>query len=345
MNPVIEMHGLHKRYGRHVALRGIDLTVEHGEVYGFIGPNGAGKTTAMRILLDILRPSAGEVRVLGQDPRTGGAALRSRIGYLPGELRLDGRYDVATLLDHYADLSGPGGPEAFDWRPLAERVGLDVTRQVRGLSKGNKQKVGLVQAFLHRPELLILDEPTSGLDPLVQQEFLAMAREAREAGQTVFLSSHVLSEIEHIADRVTVLREGRVVLTSTVSDLRARLGVNCAIQLATPVPVDEFAALPGVRGVQVSPQDPAHLRLQLDGSPDALIKALSRHTVLDLTAEHPDLEAIVMGLYRTDGSPGGNGANGADGGVDAGRTGAEAVVPSERTVGTTTTSMSGGTPR
>lgn len=300
-NSVIEIRGLHKRYGRHVALRGVDLTVRQGEVYGFIGPNGAGKTTAMRILLDVLRPTAGTVRVLGQDPRAGGADLRGRIGYLPGELRLEDRYDVATLLDHYADLSGPGGPETFDWRPLALRVGLDVTRQVRGLSKGNKQKVGLVQAFLHRPELLILGEPTSGLDPLIQQEFLTMVREARDAGQTVFLSSHVLSEIEHVADRVTVLRAGEVVLTSTVSDLRARLGLTCSIQLARPAVPAEFAGLPGVRSVEASQQDPAHLRVELGGSPDALIKALSRHTVLDLTAEHPDLEAVVMSLYRSGG--------------------------------------------
>lgn len=297
-DPVIDIQRLHKRYGRQVALRGIDLTVHRGQIYGFIGPNGAGKTTAMRILLDILRPTAGSVRVLGENPRSGGAALRSRIGYLPGELRLEGRYDVATLLDHYAGLSGPGGAKDFAWRPLAERVGLDGSRQVRGLSKGNKQKVGLVQAFMHRPELLILDEPTSGLDPLIQQEFLAMAREARDAGQTVFLSSHVLSEIEHVADRVTVLRQGEVVLTSTVSELRNQLGVHCTVQLAQPVAPAEFTGLPGVRSVTVSPHNPTTLRIKLTGGPDALVKALSRHTVLDLTVEHPDLEAIVMGLYR-----------------------------------------------
>ncbi len=303
MSCVIQIQELHKRYGRHVALRGIDVSVQRGEVYGFIGPNGAGKTTAMRILLDILRPSSGFVRVLGQDPRSGGAPLRSRIGYLPGELRLDGRYDVSTLLNHYADLSGPGGPKAYDWRPLAERVGLDVSRQVRGLSKGNKQKVGLVQAFLARPELLILDEPTSGLDPLVQQEFRTMIGEAREGGQTVFLSSHVLSEIEHVADRVSMLREGRVVLTSTLSDLRARLGVRCSVQLAQPAPATAFIGLSGVRSVHASPHDPAHLRIELAGSPDALIKALGRYTVLDLTAEQPDLETVVMSLYRSPDDP------------------------------------------
>lgn len=294
----IDIRGLHKRYGRHIALRGIDLSVQPGEIYGFIGPNGAGKTTAMRILVDVLRPSAGTVRVLGQDPRAGGAELRARIGYLPGELRLDGRYDVATLLTYYADLSGPGGPRAYDWRPLAERLELDVTRQVRGLSKGNKQKVGLVQAFAAQPELLILDEPTSGLDPLVQQEFLAMVREARDAGQTIFLSSHVLSEIEHVADRVTVLRDGHVVLTSSVAQLRTQMGVRCTVLLADPVAPDTVAGLDGVRTVQAAPSDPRRLTIELTGSPDALIKMLSRHTVLDLTAERPDLEAVVMSLYR-----------------------------------------------
>ena len=330
MTAAIEVAGLRKNYGSHVALRGIDLHVEPGEVYGFIGPNGAGKTTTMRILLDILRPTAGDVRVLGERPRTGGAALRARIGYLPGELRLDGRYDVATLLDHYARLSSLAGRPASAWRPLADRLGLDVSRQVRGLSKGNKQKVGLVQAFQHRPELLILDEPTSGLDPLVQAEFLALVREASAAGQTVFLSSHVLSEIEQAADRVTVLRHGEVVLNSRVSDLRASLGLRVSVLLAGQVSAEEFAGIPGVRRAQAQPEPldglaesaactgtratgtPAsetratgtRLTVTLEGSAaggiDAVVKAAARHTVLDLDAERPDLEEAVMRLDQGD---------------------------------------------
>ncbi len=305
MTAAIEIAGLRKNYGSHVALRGIDLSVQPGEVFGFIGPNGAGKTTTMRILLDILRPSAGSVRVLGTDPRAGGADLRRRIGYLPGELRLDGRYDVATLLDYYVNLSAPGArPDpSRPWRPIAERLGLDVTRQVRGLSKGNKQKVGLVQAFVHRPELLILDEPTSGLDPLVQAEFLAMVREAKADGQTVFLSSHVLSEIEQAADTVAVLRTGDVVLESSVGALRAGLGCRVRLRLAGEVTADGFRGLTGVRDVRAeSDRDAGHtlLTLQLDGPPDAVVKAAARHTVLELDAERPDLEEAVMALYSKD---------------------------------------------
>ncbi|QQS02095.1 MAG: ABC transporter ATP-binding protein [Austwickia sp.] len=329
MTAAIEVAGLRKNYGQHVALRGIDLRVEPGEVYGFIGPNGAGKTTTMRILLDILRPTAGSVRVLGEDPRVGGAGLRARIGYLPGELRLDGRYDVATLLDHYARMSHvSGGPASTpagrasragrahhpgdsSWRPLAERLGLDPGRQVRGLSKGNKQKVGLVQAFQHRPEVLILDEPTSGLDPLVQAKFLAMVREASAAGQTVFLSSHVLSEIEQAADRVSVLRLGEVVRTARVADLRASLGLGVRVLVAHPDAASvkaEFLAIPGVRAAdaraeRLDGRSATRLSVTLDGSApgavDAVVKAAARHRVLDLDGERPDLEEAVMRLYSS----------------------------------------------
>lgn len=300
--PAIEIHELHKSYGKHVALRGIDVEVEHGEIYGFIGPNGAGKTTTMRILLDIIRASAGFVRVLGEDPRTAGGRLRSHIGYLPGELRLDGRLEVSTLLDHYAEISGAGSGARFNWRSYAERLALDPSRRVRGLSRGNKQKVGLVQAFAHQPELLVLDEPTSGLDPLVQQEFQLMLREARADGQTVFLSSHVLSEIEHIADRVGVLRAGRMEAVSSVEELRGRLGSAMTVHLAAPPSdedVQELRRAAGVRGVErLGPRDD-QLVLDLEGTPDAALKILAGHTVLDLTAQRPDLETAVMRLYST----------------------------------------------
>src|SRR5690554_2270824 len=176
MTVAIETRALSKRYGPTAALAGLDLKIEPGEVFGLIGPNGAGKTTAMRLMLDIIRPSSGSARVLGKAPREGGAQLRRRIGFLPGELRLEGRARAGELLEHFARISGPVAPGAIT--QLAERLGLDLSRPAGKLSKGNKQKVGLVQAFMHRPELLILDEPTSGLDPLVQQEFLAMVREA-----------------------------------------------------------------------------------------------------------------------------------------------------------------------
>ncbi|MBW3084154.1 Multidrug efflux system ATP-binding protein [Austwickia sp. TVS 96-490-7B] len=306
MTAAIDVRGLHKSYGVHVALHGINLTVPTGDVVGFIGPNGAGKSTTMRILLDILRPDRGEVRVLGHDPRSGGAALRSRMGYLPGELRLNGRYDVATLLDHYLKLSGNDRttPCRTAWLPLAERLDLDPTKTVRGLSKGNKQKVGLIQAFAHRPELLILDEPTSGLDPLVQAEFLGMVREARDAGQTVFLSSHVLSEIDQAANHVIVLRRGEVVLESTVAVLRASVAPRITLRLAGSISPEVFACLPGVKSVEVipsatagEPTETTTLAITTDGPPDQVVKTAARFTVLDLDAARPDLEEAVMRLY------------------------------------------------
>lgn len=203
MVTVVETRALAKRYGRHRAVENIDLAVQHGSVYGLIGPNGAGKTTVLRMLVDVIRPTSGELTVLGAKPRRAGSMLRSRIGYLPGEFNLAERVTGRTFLKHLAQMSGPVAPNSID--TLAERLGLDLTRPVHALSKGNKQKLGLIQAFMHQLELLILDEPTSGLDPLIQREFLAMVREASAAGQTVLLSSHILSEIQHAADEVAVL--------------------------------------------------------------------------------------------------------------------------------------------
>ena len=214
----VETRGLVKRFGATVALAGVDLAIPSGSIFGVIGPNGAGKTTLMRLLLDIIRPTAGHVRVLGEDPRAGGPRLRRRIGFLPGEVSLQGNLTARRLLLDFAQISGPVEPGRID--ALAERLGLDLDARVRQLSKGNRQKLSLAQAFLHRPQLLVLDEPTSGLDPLVQQEFQAMAREAAGNGQTIFLSSHVLSEVQDTADSVAILRTGRIVRTATVAELR-----------------------------------------------------------------------------------------------------------------------------
>jgi ABC-2 type transport system ATP-binding protein len=299
----VTTRGLVKRYGSHTALHGIDLDIPRGSVFGMIGPNGAGKTTTMRLLLDIIRPSGGDLTVLGESPRGGGAALRRRIGYLPGELHLATRVKGRELLAHYAEISGPVRPAAIDG--LADRLGVDLGRPVRSLSKGNKQKIGLIQAFMHEPELLVLDEPTSGLDPLVQQEFHAMLREARANGQTVFLSSHVLSEVQQTAHEIAILKQGRIVEQSTVSALRENATRHVKLVVAEADVASARAtldALPGVTGTAAAANGPGTVALSatLDAHVDAFVKAVSRLDVVDLTMEEPDLEEMVLAYYGAD---------------------------------------------
>lgn len=302
MPPAIRTAELSKRYGSHTALHGLDLTIESGAVFGLIGPNGAGKTTTLRLLLDIIRPTTGSARVLGEDPRTGGPALRRRIGFVPGELRLEGRVKGRALLNHFADISGPVAPGAID--ALAERLGLDLTRPVRQLSKGNKQKLGLVQAFMHAPELLVLDEPTSGLDPLVQREFMAMVREARDNGQTVLLSSHVLSEIQQTADVVVVLSQGRVVAEGAVESLRLasirrlRAGLADTTEDAVRTALGKLTHLRDVEVRAVG--EVVRVTATVNGDIDAVVKEIARHRVVDLAVEEPDLEESVLSLYGGD---------------------------------------------
>ena len=298
MTLALETQALTKRYGRRLALDAVDLAVEPGTVFGVIGPNGAGKTTTMRLLLDIIRPTSGSARVLGQDPRQGGVELRRRIGFLPGELRLEGRVTGRALLKHYAEISGPVAPGVVD--SLAQRLDLDLSRQVRKLSKGNKQKLGVVQAFMHQPALLVLDEPTSGLDPLVQQEFLTMVREAKNNGQTVFLSSHVLSEIQQAADSVAILRAGRIVTVSDVDTLRATAlrRVNATIADATADAVrTAFARDQHLAELTITAGDSLTIAGTLEGDIDPFVKAIAAFTVVDLRVEEPDLEESVLGLY------------------------------------------------
>jgi ABC-2 type transport system ATP-binding protein len=289
----ISTEQLTKRYGRRRGLAGLDLGVQTGEVYGFLGPNGAGKTTTIRILLDLIRPTSGAITVLGGEPRRLGVALRRRIGYLPGDFTVDGRQSADELLTYLGNLRG-GVPRARI-QALAARLDLDLRARIRSLSKGHRQKVGLLQAFMHEPELLVLDEPTSGLDPLLQQTFVAMVREAREAGQTVFMSSHVMSEVQQTADRVGIVREGRLVAVERVEELRERAVRRVEIHFAEPVPPSEFAALPGVTDVAVTDHT---LHCRLSGRADALVKAAARHTVVSLLSEEPDLEELFFTYYR-----------------------------------------------
>lgn len=288
----VRAEDLTKFYGARRGIEGLDLEVRTGEVMGFLGPNGAGKTTTIRLLLDFLRPTRGHATVLGMDPRRDKAALHRHIGYLPGELAFPGREKAADLLRFFADSRGGVAWQAVT--ALAERLELDLSRPIHTLSKGNKQKVGLVQAFMHTPALLILDEPTSGLDPLMQQEFLTLVREARAGGQTVFMSSHVLAEVQQTADRVAIVRDGRLAAVERVESLGRRAVRTVEIHFEGTVDAAEFAALPGVSEVSVS--GPV-LRCTVDGRLDPLVKAAARHEVIDLLSAEPDLEETFLSFY------------------------------------------------
>ncbi|MGW6462056.1 ABC transporter ATP-binding protein [Streptomyces sp. NPDC055078] len=288
---VLRAEGLTKFYGERRGLEDLTLAVPRGEVFGFLGPNGAGKTTTIRLLLDFIRPTRGSVRVFGVDPRRH-PEHRARIGYLPGELAFDGRERAGELLRFLGDARG--GVPAQRAADLAERLGLDLSRGIRTLSKGNKQKVGLVQAFMHDPELLILDEPTSGLDPLMQQEFLDMVREARAAGTTVFMSSHILAEVQQVADRAGIIRDGRIVAVERVESLGRRAVRRVEMHFASPVLAEGFRSLPAVSALNV---EGTVLTCVVDGSVDPLIKAAARHTVVDLLVTEPDLETTFLSHY------------------------------------------------
>jgi len=288
----IRTERLSKRYGGRRGLDGLDLEVRTGEVFGYLGPNGAGKTTTIRLLLDLIRPTAGSARVLGVDPRAGGVSLRGRIGYLPGDFVVDGRQTGRELLTFLGNLRG--GVPRRRIESLAASLDLDLDVRIGRLSRGNRQKVGLVQAFMHSPELLVLDEPSSGLDPLVQQRFLSLVREARTAGQTVFMSSHVLSEVQQSADRVGIIRDGRLVAVEAVERLRERAPRRVEIVFDAPVPSSAFADLPSVRAAGV---EGTVLRCLLVGPADPLVKAAARFTTLGLTAEEPDLEELFLTYY------------------------------------------------
>ena len=291
--PAILVEGLVKDYGRIHAVRGIDLEIPRGEVFGFLGPNGAGKTTTIRCMLDLLRPTAGRVRVLGLDARHDGVELRRRTAYLPGELRLPERQTGHQFVASIARLRG--GMDRRRRDELAGRLGLDLGRRLRELSTGNRRKLALLLAFLAEAEVLILDEPTNGLDPLMQHEFQALVREARATGTTIFLSSHVLSEVQQAADRVAVLRGGRIVALGTVDDLRGRTRQRIEIWFEGSPPMDELARLAGFDGPLV---DGGHVSATLSGPIQPLIDILARHPVANLRVEEPDLEEAFLDLYE-----------------------------------------------
>jgi ABC-2 type transport system ATP-binding protein len=292
--PAIWTDALVKTYGSIRALDGLDLEVRTGEIFGFLGPNGAGKTTTIRLLVDLLRPDSGAVSLLGLDPRSDGVALRRRVGYLPGDFVVDGRQTAGELLTYVGHVRGGVDPSTIG--ALIERLDLDPSRKIKALSRGNRQKVGVIQAFMGDPELLILDEPTSGLDPLLQREFEAMAEQAAAEGRTVFMSSHIMGEVQRLADRVGMIHEGRLTSVVGVDELRKAASREVEVVFSDPVSGDEFVGIPGVSDVVI---DGRTLTCRLDGVADGLIKMISQHRVVTLTAEEPDIEELFFERYAS----------------------------------------------
>jgi ABC-2 type transport system ATP-binding protein len=295
--PVLATSGLTKDYGSGRGLFGLDLEVRQGEVFGFLGPNGAGKSTTMRLLLDLIRPTSGSARVLGLDTVTDSLEIRRRVGFLPGDFALYPKLTGRAMLDYLAQLRGGVDPRARD--ALVERFGADIDRPIRQLSTGNRQKLGLVQAFMHEPELLILDEPIAGLDPLVQQSFHALLGEVSAQGRTVFLSSHTLSEVERVTHRLAILRQGRLVVVDSLENLRKIAVQRLDIEFAEPVDADEFRALAGVTEVHA---DGCTVTVGFEGSADAVVKAAATHKVLAVRPREEDLEDIFLHYYRSEGA-------------------------------------------
>ena len=296
MSAVIELESLTKHYGSARGIVDVDLEVNEGEIFGFLGPNGAGKTTTIRLVLDLIRPSSGTARVFSLDARRDATQIHARTGYMPGELALYDGLSGAEMLRFAANLRG-----GVRWpfvEELAERLDCDLSRPIGTLSTGNKHKVGLIHALMHRPELLILDEPTSGLDPIVQQEFHRILDEVRAEGRTVFLSSHILPEVESVCDRVGIIREGRLVTVLQVEALKESALSHLEFHFAAEVPADEFASLPGVREATA---EGTVVRCTVAGSVDAVVKAAARHEVLDLISHEPSLEQVFLAYYVGEG--------------------------------------------
>ena len=291
----IETFELSKTYAKDVrALVALDLRVEHGEVFGYLGPNGAGKSTTIRLLLGLIRPTDGRASLFGIDAWRDGVAARRRVGYLPGDLRLSDRLAGSDQLSSFARLRGNVDARLRD--DLCERLGVVLDRPIRHLSKGNRQKLGIVQAFMSRPDLVVLDEPTAGLDPLLQAEVRTLIRETAADGRTVFLSSHSLDEVQHVADRVGIIRSGRLTDVDSVDGLRERSLRHVTITFAEPVAPASFAHIDGVRVVG---SEGSTLRLSApEPAMDALVKAAAKQTIVDLVSQPADLEEIFLELYR-----------------------------------------------
>jgi ABC-2 type transport system ATP-binding protein len=299
MPAIIEVENLSKSYSGNRGIIEVSFSVAEGEVFGFLGPNGAGKTTTIRILMALIRADSGTAKIAGLDCWNQSVELKRLVGYIPGEPSLDPNLTGGQILEYFSNLRG--GVDRAYLKRLIERFELDTSRKFRQYSTGNKRKVVLIQAFMHRPRVLVLDEPTSGLDPLNQQEFDEMVKEARDEGRTVFLSSHVLSEVEKTCTRVGIIREGRLVRVGGVHELKDIKRYEVTITFAEPVPADTFKSVDGV--TEVEPLNNGHaVRIAVQGPADAVIKAAARFPVVSFNSYEPSLEDIFLRYYEGDGA-------------------------------------------
>lgn len=289
---IIETHNLTVYYGKFRGIKDVNLTVEKGEAFGFLGPNGAGKTTTQRVLLDVIRPTSGRASIFGMDCRAQGVELRKRVGYLPGELALYKEMRAEEFFKMYEYLRGGNGSKGY-WRDLAKRLDLDVSRKISTFSRGNKQKVGIVAAFMSRPDLLILDEPTGGLDPLVQQTVMEMVREVKADGRTVFFSSHILPEVQAVCDRVGIIREGELVATQRVEELIAAHLKRLTLSFAELPPADTFK-LEGVTEIARKEQS---VTLEVRENLPQVLSIAARHNIQDIETQTMSLEEIFLAFY------------------------------------------------
>jgi len=294
-DPVIHTEQLTKSYGEHRGIIDVDLDVQSGEAFGFLGPNGAGKTTMIRTMLDHIRPTSGRATIFGIDTTADPVAIHRRLGYLPGEFTLYDKLTGGQTIEYFANLRG--GVDARYQQDLLARLDVDPSRKFREYSKGNKQKIGLIIALQHRPDLLLLDEPTSGLDPLIQQEFYGVIREAKEEGRTVFLSSHILSEVEKTCDRVAIIRDGVLVKVDSVEGLRDLAHHEVELRFADgTVPADAFTSLPGVSDVKLTDHT---LKMRVSGPITPVVQAAARYELLDFVSREPSLEETFLAQYQT----------------------------------------------
>lgn len=293
-HPAIHTEGLTKHYGDVRALIDLDLDVGMGEVFGFLGPNGAGKTTMIRSILDLIHPTAGRAEILGMDSHDQAVEIRKHIGYLPSDLAMYPNLTGRDMITYFGNLRG-----GVDWDyvdQLAQRLDSDLSKKVGDLSSGNRQKIGLILAFMSRPALVIMDEPSTGLDPLIQREFQKMLREQAAEGRGVFLSSHTLSEVQRVADRVGIIRRGRLVAVEAVEALRSKAIRQIDLHFTGPVRAETFEGVDGVRDLIVSN---GRATMSFDGQMDELLRvATSNYTLVDISTQDADLEEVFLEYYR-----------------------------------------------